>query len=233
MRLVEKVSEEIQNLCLYSKVATTAIQPSVQNNVSYVSQFANPDWSEKVLKDGLSIRTDPDWAQSGADTLDEYEQWATTVCGMACTVMALRHFYGRDYAPIALAKDALVHGVYKEQLGGFSAMYYKEYVAWVSAYGLSAQLYSRLSVAGIRYVLASGGLVIASVNSNIRGYNIAPEKQKGGHLVLVTGYDIGADTITIQNPSGFVSSGTQHNHVLQTADFIKYFAQRGIALYTQ
>jgi hypothetical protein len=72
--------------------------------------------------------------------------------------------------------------------------------------------------------------VIASVNPNIRGYATSSETKIGGHLVLVTGYDQDKKTITINNPSGFVSLNTQKGHVLSEVEFIRYFANRGIIL---
>lgn len=218
---------------LLIKASVFPHKPSVHNSVNFVSQFANPEWAEKILKDGLPKTSDPDWQQSGADTAEEYGKWVTTVCGMACTVMALDYFGKGEHKSIMLAKDALEHGVYQEHADELSAMRYREYVSWVARYGLSATLYSRLTVAGIQHILASGGLVIASVNPNMRGYQTAPEAQAGGHLVLVTGYEKEKDTITLENPSGFVSQNTHHNHTMKTSDFKRFFAGRGIALYRE
>ena len=74
---------------------------------------------------------------------------------------------------------------------------------------------------------------MVSVNPNIRGYETAPEKQKGGHLVLVTGYNETDNTIIIHNPSGFVSQNTHANHTLTIDRFRMYFAGRGISLYSK
>ena len=233
MQLQDKLSENIRNLTLYIKAGLLTRKQTVKNEVSFVSQFGNPGWAEKVLKDGVPLHTDPDWRTSGANTIEEYEKWATTVCGMACTSMALRHFKTEEHNPIALAKDAFTFNVYQDHSGHLSAMRYKEYVAWIATHNLAAYLYSRLTIKGIQYILSQDGLVIASVNPNVRGYETGPRKQKGGHLVLVTGYSIPEQTITIQNPSGFVSHKTHHNHTLAISDFHTYFAHRGIALYNQ
>ncbi len=84
---------------------------------------------------------------------------------------------------------------------------------------------------GIKYILSNQGLVIASVNPNIRGYQTASAKQVGGHLILITGYDRHTGTVTLHNPSGFLSLESCENHVLTIKEFKKYFAGRGIAVY--
>jgi len=229
MRLLHKLKQETSNIFL-KLTALNKNKPTVKNEVIFVSQFANPDWAEKILKDGQPKTSDPDWPLSGAESVEEYAKWVTTVCGMACTAMALEYFNKRKYQIIPLAKDALQHAVYQEHSGEISDMRYREFVDWINSYGLSATLYSRLTVSGIMHILSKGGLAIASVNPNIRSYETAPRTQKGGHLVLVTGYDKDKGTITIQNPSGFVSLNTHHNHTLSINDFGKFFAGRGISL---
>lgn len=109
-------------------------------------------------------------------------------------------------------------------------MHYKEYATWARTHGLKANVYSRLTLGGIRHLLSRGMLVMVSANPNIRGYDTAPRSQKGGHLVLVTGYDRAADSITVNNPSGFASTGTQKGHTIHTDEFRRFFAGRGIAL---
>ncbi len=230
-QVFRKIQEEHRNLWLMLASALFQSKSQVSNQVPYTSQFANPDWSEKILKDGQLKTSDPNWQESGAVTVEEYEKWVTTICGMACTVMAAAFFCKDEHKTIELAKDALEYGVYQKHSKELSSMRYKEYVDWVTNYGLYATLYSRLTTEGIEHILSEGGLVIASVNPNIRGYITAPEKQIGGHLVLVTGYDSEDKTITLQNPSGFVSRNTHHNHTLNIKEFKNHFANRGIALY--
>lgn len=232
MRLLDKLKQETTNVSL-KLAALTGNKPAVANKVVFVSQFANPGWAEKILKDGKPKTSDPDWQQSGAESVGEYEKWVTTICGMACTVMAFEYYGKGKHQTITLAKEALNHGVYQEHSGELSDMRYKEYVDWVSNYGISTTLFSRLTISGIKHILSKGGLAIVSVNPNIRGCKTAPEKQRGGHLVLVTGYNETDNTITIHNPSGFVSQNTHTNHTLTIDRFRTYFAGRGISLYSK
>ncbi len=231
MRLITKVAQEMHNLLLYVDSAVCSRPLQVSNNVRFISQFANPEWAEKVLEGGQLKTSDPDWRRSGAESVEEYEIWVTTICGMACTVMALEFFNQSNYPTITLAKDALLHSVYQKYGEHLSDMRYREYVSWIRNYNLSATCYSRLTLSGIKHLLSHNSLAIVSVNPNIRGYSTAPTDQKGGHLVLITGYNDTDHSITIQNPSGFTSTRTQQNHTINYKYFQKYFAGRGIALY--
>jgi len=207
-----------------------SIKESVTNEVPYLSQFATLAYAEKILKDGVSKKSDPAWQSIGASSPEEYARWVTTQCGMACTAMALEH-YGKEVPRITvLAKEALAHGVYKESGDELSGMRYQEFCEWVTKHHLLARFFTRLSLRGIQYALSQGGLVIASVSPNIRGYNTAPVSQIGGHLVLATGYDILNGTVTINNPSGFVSTNTHKAHTLLVTDFLHHYAHRGIIL---
>lgn len=233
MRLLLKLKNELSNLLLRLKALFHKPSIAVVHNVDFISQFANPNWAEKVLKDGWPKTSDPDWTLSGATALQEYEKWVTTICGMACTAMALKYFYNQNHQTITLASDALQKKVYREAKHELSDMHYNEYVTWIAGYHMSATSYSRLSLSGIRHILSKGGLAIVSVSPNIRGYQTAPLTQYGGHLILVTGYSDASGTITIQNPSGFVSQNTHHNHTLSYKNFSLFFAGRGIAVFKQ
>lgn len=233
MKILLKAQSEFQNIQLVINTLFSVKKERIENNVPYVSQFAHPEYSEKILKDGAEKTSDPSWKETGAESPDEYAKWVTTICGMACTAMALQYFKNQNVGIVALAKDALNHGVYEEHDSELSNMLYREYVDWIKNYGLRAKIYTRLSISGIQKILSDGGLVIVSVNPNIRGYQTAKVGQKGGHLVLVTGYDKTQKTIAIHNPSGFVSEDTQENHTLPTKDFVRFYAGRGIALSPQ
>lgn len=229
MGISERFRQEMRNLGLALRAGLSPLPGSAENDAPFVCQFATPESAERSLKKELRAVDDPHWALSGAVSPERYAQWAFTMCGMACTAMALRYFSGDETQPAALAEDALSHGVYKEH-AEISSMHYKEYATWTGSHGLKANVYSRLTLGGIRHLLSRGMLVMVSANPNIRGYDTAPCSQKGGHLVLVTGFDRDADTITINNPSGFLSTNTQKGHRVRTKDFKRFFAGRGIAL---
>jgi hypothetical protein len=230
MKVIDKISQEGKNF-LYEREARHAeIQQKVLYSVPYVCQFARPEHAELSLKKELAPIHDPHWKETGAESPERYAEWAFTMCGMASAAMALEYFSHKRIPPAELAEDALKSGVYAVEKDGLSGMKYQEFATWIRKHRLQATVYSKLSIKGIEYALSKGKLVIVSVNPNIRGHNTAPTEQKGGHLVLVNGYDLGDNSITINNPSGFVSMDTQINHTLPVEDFKSFYAGRGIVI---
>lgn len=231
MKIFQRLIQEIKNLIYGVFVYLKSIPTSVKNDVPYVCQFANPESVELSLSKKLNTLDDPDWKNTGASSPKRYAEWAFTMCGMASALMALKFFKKDPLLEVAeLAEEALSNGVYEQEPTEISSMKYKPFSHWINGYGLKANIYTRLSIRGIQYALSKESLVIISVNPNIRGYNTAPENQKGGHLVLVTGYDLKQGTMSINNPSGFVSCNTQINHTLPFKDFLAYYAGRGIVV---
>ena len=220
----------MQNLRLGIETIFYPPKNQVIHTTPYVSQFAHPDYAEKVLKENIRLTSDPRWQDTGAQSPEEYAEWALTICGMACTSMILRYFKNQTDGIVSLARDAQSHGVYKDMNGELSGMQYHTFVDWIQTYGIRSTIYTRLGIHGIQRLLSKGSLVIVSVNPNIRGYQTTSAEQKGGHLVLVTGYDTIAQTVTLHNPSGFASDNTQANHVLAVDQFLRYYAGRGVAV---
>ncbi len=132
MIIISKIIQEIENLKLQLTALFTLSKLRVSNKVNFVSQFGNPEWAEKILKDGESKRSDPDWQNSGAKDIEEYVKWVTTMCGMACTVMAIDFFVKEKRTTLELARLALTHAVYDDCDDKLSDMKYKEYVEWVN-----------------------------------------------------------------------------------------------------
>jgi hypothetical protein len=230
MKVLRKIVQEYKNLVFEITARTHPVKPNVINDVPYISQFATPEYAEKVLREGIDLKTDPAWKTTGAITPEEYAKWAMCQCGIASATMAL-HFFGRDTPPlVSLSKDAFENSVYKEVGMDMSGLHYREFCEWIPKQGIHAVFYTRLSIRGIQYALARGQLVMVTVNPNIRGYETAPSDQKGGHLVLVTGYDREKNTISINNPSGFTRSNTQKGHVVSVKDFLRHYNHRGIVL---
>ena len=230
MKVLRKIQSELRGIKLQLSAIFSSVKSHVKNNVPYVSQFAHPDFAEKILKDGADKTTDPEWQSTGAESPEEYAKWVLIICGMACTSMVLKYFKDKNVGTVFLAKDALKHSVYSQHLNDISDMQYREYAEWVKNYGLNAEVYSRLTIKGLKYLLSNEKFVIVSVNPNIRSYETADNKQKGGHLVLVTGYNQSDGTLTLHNPSGFVSHDTQENHTIPITQFKRYYARRGIAV---
>lgn len=231
MKIFSRIIQEARNVAYALCARFHSAKSSVQNDVPYVCQFATPKSPELSLTNELKAIDDPHCENTGASSPERYAEWAYTMCGMSSTLMALKFFRKDPGLKVAqLAEDALAHGVYARDRTGLSDMKYRPYSAWVRKYGITAKIYTRLNLQGIRYALSRGRLAIVSVNPNIRGYATASANQKGGHLVLVTGYDLSRETISINNPSGFESSKTQKDHSVTIRDFLDHYAGRGIVL---
>ena len=230
MKILRRLKQEFKNIDYELAARTNAVKMQVHFDVPYVCQFSTPEKAEPTLKKTLRTDEDNDWEKSGAANKQRYSDWAFTMCGMASTAMVLDFLLGHKFLPATLAEDALKHHVYINEPGGISDMRYRQYVSWISSYGLSAAFYTRLSLRGLEYALTNGKIAIVSVNPNLRGFDTARTTQKGGHLVVVTGYDRKDNTITVNNPSGFTSTDTQHHHKISMRVFEKYYAGRGIIL---
>ena len=229
--MLNRIRQELKNIIFEIKSRGSEIEERVSLNVPFVCQFALPEHAELSLKKQLNPVDDQYWANTGARSQERYADWAFTMCGMASAAMALGYFKSETLLqPALLAEDALQHGVYIEDEVEISSMRYREFATWIEHYGLKAVVLSKLSIRAIQYALTQKSLVIVSVNPNIRGYNTAQGEQKGGHLVLVVGYDKNTNTISVNNPSGFTSTDTQISHTLPLSEFNQYFAGRGIVL---
>jgi hypothetical protein len=230
MKLLHKIKRQFNNLTLKMWSLLTRTPERMRLSVPYVSQFANPSWAEMVLKDNQPIDRDLMWEESGARSVKEYERWVLSICGMACTAMALQFYKKSVFKTILLARDAAKVGVYKKDGDGISSMQYVPYKKWIRKFNLKATIYSRISFKSLCYLLSRQRLVIVSVNPNISGFTSAPATQVGGHLILITGYNKKEETVTFHNPSGFENNQTQSNHTVSLKEFVLYFSGQGIAL---
>lgn len=106
MKVLYKLKLEFENIYLTLHALIFNPKDSVINKVPYVSQFAHREYAEKILRDKVKIASDPNWKDSGAESPEEYATWVLTMCGMACTLMALQHIKGRKESIVTLAKDA-------------------------------------------------------------------------------------------------------------------------------
>jgi hypothetical protein len=151
------------------------------------------------------------------------------MCGMASTAMIISYYLkNKEVKLLDLSRDALAHGVYRNESGIISSMQYNEFAKWISKYDLQAEVYSRLSIRAIKLALANNKLPLISVNPNIRGFVTSLPDRKGGHLVVITGYDSIRRILILNNPSGFASLKTQRRHEITEKEFRKYYAGRGI-----
>ncbi|MBV5330914.1 hypothetical protein JZU69_00485 [bacterium] len=57
--------------------------------VPYYAQIASPELAESIFVQGMDPIHDPRWAESGAETPQEYAYWVERACGVACLKMCV------------------------------------------------------------------------------------------------------------------------------------------------
>lgn len=203
---------------------------SILEAVPYFGQWESPELIERILGKEISAQDDPRWKTSGAITPEEYEKWSWNCCGMACLKMLLAHARSTLVPTITLAKQCLAYGGYKEPLEESPGLYYQPFLQYLKEqFHIEGKAVSTLTVAEIYQTLARGGYVIASVSPEIR-LPSQPSTRKGGHLVLITGYDTEADVIYLHNPSGTKPTNQLYAR-LTVAEFMKFFDHKGLLLF--
>jgi len=199
--------------------------------VPYFSQWESRELTLDVLAQGASaaLMRDPNWAASGAATVEEYATWADHVCGMACLKMILAAREGRARPILELARACTAYGGYTvNPTGEIKGLIYAPFVEFVRRdFGLAAEVIVDLTTDRIVDVLRRARYFIASVHPGIRWPEQAPPS-KGGHLVLVLQAD--ADGVLFHNPSGHDRASQEYVR-LPLASFDRFFAGRGIAVY--
>lgn len=223
----------------------TADQATAHQHVEARTQFASPELIKAIVYEGLDAKHDPQWPTSGAVDVAEYGRWCGHCCGMACLQMILQHRDGTTPALLPLLHGARRHGAYLEQADGtIKGLIYAPFVDYiVDEFGLTGQVHPNLALDRLLGELTAvqpeaadgswpdgswaGRMVMASVHREIRRPDL-PAPGRGGHLVLVTGHDPAAETITFNNPSGHTPGA--RSATLPIAVFETFYAGRGVTV---
>ncbi|MCR5942716.1 hypothetical protein FG152_18130 [Ochrobactrum sp. XJ1] len=198
-------------------------------NVPYFSQWETPEMTLPVLAKGaVALLDDPLWQRSGAESVEEYAQWAVNLCGMACLKMILAT-RGEDHSALELARACTRYGGYVVSADGISikGLIYAPFAELVSSqFGLKAEVMTGVETAALPELLSRWPFFMASVHHSIRWPDQAPPL-KGGHLVLIT--SASSQGVRFHNPSGH-DRASQADVVLPLDVFDRFFAGRGIAV---
>lgn len=193
-----------------------------------------PQWESGFLihdfvQGKVSATFDPYWQESGACSPEEYADWAKSICGMACLKSILTYIYGESPPIIELAKACTQYGGYKQNGNDPKKLYYAPFVEFIlDKFQLQGKVVRTLDLEEILQEVEQRNFVMASVNAAIRNPQSTPT-QKGGHLVLVTGYNLETQTLSFHDPAGdFV--GNQSDATVSFANFMKFFGERGIVI---
>jgi Peptidase_C39 like family len=201
----------------------------LHQGVPYFSQWESPDLVEGIIGGTVHAGDDPNWKNSGAKTKGDYALWSAAGCGMACTKMLVAHVKKVTIPLVRLGEKCAEYGGYKLPLQDTQGLMYAPYVEYMDReFGLRAKVVLPLLPREIMYELGRANYVIASVSPKIRHPNTTPSS-KGGHLVLMLGYDLDKLEFYFHNPSGFKQK-TQQYATISFADFNKFFANRGIVV---
>lgn len=206
-------------------------QQFIFKDVPYFSQWESRELNAKILSHEIDTKNDPKWKLSGASTQQEYEDWSWTGCGMACTKMLIAHKTGKVIPIVELGKKCAEYSGYTYPLKDSAGLRYAPYVKFMKAeFGLEAKLVVPLIIQEIVAELSAGNYVIVSVSPDIRTPKTRPT-YKGGHLILMLGYDLDKKELYFHNPSG-TSKSTQEYACVSFDDFKKFFSGRGIIIKT-
>ena len=198
----------------------------IHTDVPYFSQWESRELVEPIINGQMSSTDDRNWQNSGASTPEEYAEWSWNGCGMACLKMVIAATRREEIPLVELGKRAADYGVYTMPLDDSPGMFYKPFVKFICAeFGLRGKAESALTIPEIKQALGDSGYVIASVSHEIRFPDQVPT-QRGGHLVLVYGYDDNEKVMYLHNPSGFID--TQENVAITEAAFAQFFDHKGI-----
>lgn len=196
-------------------------------DVPYYSQWESPKLVENILTGKFDAKNDPNWKASGAKTKEEYVLWSANACGLACTKMILAKEYGKSVPIVELANKSLKYGAYTLPLEESVGLLYSPYIKFLSKeFSIDARIARPLTINQIVHELSHNNYVIASVSPKIRNTNDTPPN-KGGHLVLILGYDQNKKELYFHNPSGFKPE-SQSYAAISFKDFNKFFGGRGL-----
>ncbi len=176
--------------------------------VPYYAQIASPELAEAIFVQGFDPVLDPRWAESGAETPEEYAYWVERACGVACLKMCVEALGGEKISLMDWIRIGLEQGGYLVRYDESGASYE---VGWVHSVlatmartrGIRSEARAA-SLDDIISLLRQKNVVIASISYEAGDDHLSITK-KGGHLAVVIGveYDeCGPLAFLINNPSG-------------------------------
>ncbi len=202
------------------------------SGVPHFGQFESANLTDQFFDGRLRAVDDPKWATSGAASAQEYADWVWHICGVTCFKMILAHATGQVIPTIALAKGCQEFGGYVRSKSGVinpKGLHYDAFCRFIAErFGWTGRVVAPLTVKRMQAELSQSHYVIASVHPSIHQPATQPPA-RGGHLVLVTGYNAKDNSITYSDPCG--RPGRQDAVVISQEDFGRFFAHRGIVLW--
>ncbi|HSO13241.1 MAG TPA: C39 family peptidase [Anaerolineales bacterium] len=177
-------------------------------SVPYYAQIASPELAESIFVNGMDPTQDPRWAESGAETPQEYAYWVERACGVACLKMCVEAVGGPMRSLVDWARLGLERGGYliRREADGRD-----NEIGWI--HGVLADMAQEsgliaearpASLEEIPVYLRQERMVIASVSYEA-GDDRLPITKQGGHLMVVIGAECAdgrPQAFYVNNPSG-------------------------------
>ncbi len=211
----------------------------LHKNVPYYSQWESKELADDFLSGERKAEDDPKWKQSGAKDKMEYANWSWSACGITCFQMIYAHKTGKKIPLVELGKKALNFGAYTlnkeayekgEHMRAFSNLLYEPLVKFIGKeYGIEGKVKQLLVLPEIIAELDQNNFVIASVGGSIRDPKTT-NIFRGGHLVLMLGYDLEKKIFWMHNPSGFYNQSQEYAQI-SFSDLEKFFDYKGVVIY--
>lgn len=204
----------------------------------YYSQSVSSDLIDDIVRGNTLAQNDPRWKESGATSKEEYAIWAHNGCGMACLKMILEKKLSKKIPLVKLGKTCKKYGGYTDNKKAqqnndytnyYKGLFYKPFVTFIrKEYQINGHVLSPLIQKEIIQALDNQKFAVTSVHPDIKTPTRAP-KGKGGHLVLVVGYDLEKRVFYLHNPSGVYKKSQEYVEISFSA-FNRFFAKKGIII---
>lgn len=224
----------IRNVILYLKARvysslSHSLPAQSRQDIPYFSQWESRELNRQILSHDIKAEDDPNWRNSGAVSKAEYASWSWSGCGMACLKMILARRHEQIIPLVTLGKLSLAYDCYDLPLEASAGLKYAPFVRFLKQeFSIVTKVAPTLPSAQIVYELAHGNYVMASVSPMIRDPSSQPTT-RGGHVVLIVGYDLGKRGFYLHNPSGD-SPASQAFAYVSFDEFKKFFNGRGVVI---
>lgn len=181
-----------------------------------------------------------DQSNNGGKNKQEIDLWAENGCGMACLKMILGYKRDKRHSVAELGIMCQRYGGYTPNKNTLDGLFYGPFLKFIKQeFGMQGKVISPMILEDILKALSEGNFVIASVSSDIRfrSYNPGLSSQfqtgvgktnRGGHLILITGYDLKEKILYFHNPS---DPNNRKYRNISFSKFDKFFANRGLVIY--
>jgi len=186
------------------------MQPSEYIHLSYPvpyhAQIASPELATQIFEQGMDPCLDPRWAESGANTTEEYAYRFERACGAACVQMCVEALGGISRTLVDWANLGVQNGGYLIKQENDSRIEYgwihKSLADLICHEGFKATA-QPADLDGIIQFICQDQLVIASVSYETG--TPFPITKKSGHLIVIHGIQLTdgiPQKLIVHNPSG-------------------------------